>query len=205
MAISDLRFGSLDAELLDKFEESLGHGLPLDYRLFLESSNGGCLSPDAFRSSSLGEIVIVDVLFALDVEPDFDLRTWREECEGELPSNMLVIGGDPFGGLFVLGLETQGVYFWDQAGRLAASSKNGNAYSISRNFSSFMIELTGYTTGEIKGLLGKKLLQNIWHDAGGGKMQEINRSTYSEFLRIGGFQLFRQYALRPAVIRAIWA
>jgi len=189
VAISDLRFGSTDRNILDDFEKSLGSKLPFDYKLFLESSNGGCLSSNTFKVSYLDDTIELDVLFGLGTERDFDLRVWRQEYQDDLPQDKLVIGGDPYGNLFVLGLEKSGIYLWDQIRRFEKSSDIGNAYLVGENFTQFVKKLTQESSDKIVGPLGTKLLQNVWHDAGNGTKQEINRLVYVAFSRVNGFNL----------------
>lgn len=144
------------------------------------------------------DLVIVDVLFGLGVEEDFNLSFWHKECGTELPPRLITIGGDPWGDLIVLNIENSAVYLWDVMRLLTGSSDDRNAFQISSNFDEFIegpLPLRGVTRNwaigpnEAKRLEGKKL-ENVWRlHENKITLQEINRMICFRFSHFEGFRI----------------
>jgi len=189
-------FGSAAPNSLSAFEKLIGWGLPKEYREFLGKWNGGRVVPNGRYVTDLKHEVIIDVLFGLETKPELNLEEWHRMYRDEVPKDVVIVGGDPFGNLFLLSLLDK-VYFWDQMRKFRSSSENANAYLVCEGFERFLkntLTGEGRHSPDIMGPRGPKLIENIWHDAGGGKLQEISRKTYIEFSRHEGFGFFQKAA-----------
>lgn len=140
-------FPSANEDMITAFERKNNWSLPVDYRRFLLSHNGGSPSPPSVCVlKSIKERVLVDMLFGLGhQERDLDIETWMSDFGTELPPGYLIIGN--VGGLlFVLCVQGQetGVLCWDRMGELLKSpdSSSGHMYPVASSFSEFLHSLT---------------------------------------------------------------
>jgi hypothetical protein len=139
---------------LKAFEVDNALSLPLDYRDFLGSHNGGCPSPNACWVDDIGDFVLVDELYGIARDDASDLQFWIEEYGDEMPEGSVIVGGDPGGAMFILGttVDFSGIYFWDHQHWYAGSSEeNGNTFFIAETFSTWiqtLQELPRESTGK---------------------------------------------------------
>lgn len=109
--------GSLDPARLAAFEVALGVTLPDDYRRFLLAHNGGELVPVELVLPGGSEPFssLAGPLFGLNAGPS-PLDEVFENCDGEIPAELLAFAEDVGGNLLCIGIrgERRGqIYFWD--------------------------------------------------------------------------------------------
>jgi hypothetical protein len=121
----------VESEILE-FEQVIGTKLPVQYRQYLLShAVGGTTIPDlAFRITKSGVLnkddpddeVMLGYLLSMDkTSPSnlfeyYDTRNSDEREYPYLPNDMITIGGDPGGGLLLIGIQgtKKGkVFYWD--------------------------------------------------------------------------------------------
>lgn len=125
-----------------EFEAKRQIKLPIDYRTFLLSTNGGCPEPDAFpiRDNPNDSHGLIQQFFSLgSKDEDYDLDENIEVYTERIPVNLLPIATDPGGN--ILCISTHGedfgtVYFWDHSFEGLPSDKPDyhNVYFIAESF-----------------------------------------------------------------------
>jgi hypothetical protein len=183
-------FGFPNPALIKQFELRCGSVLTSDYRVFLLQDNGGHPQAGYCKLLSPPVVIIVDVLFGVGLNRDFDLEYWREEYEDEIPSGYAIIGSDVYGNFLVLNMAdvSTGVLLWDHLRLFGTSSDDMNVYRVAGTFTELAEKLFDDSKpgSAISGHLGPKLLENVWHRSG-NKLQEINRVHYVQFAHFEGF------------------
>ena len=134
---------------VSSLENKLGISLPSDYRQFLFSYNGGgrpdpCLFPIAGNTAD--DHGIVEWLYVINVEDQFDLVDVIEVYEERLPPELLPIAEDPGGNLICLSVSGPNrgkVYFWDHEGegKSGEASTYSNVYYVADSFQAFIDSL----------------------------------------------------------------
>ncbi|MDB6153559.1 MAG: putative glucan synthasis protein [Chthoniobacteraceae bacterium] len=134
-----------DAEIA-AFENTIEGTLPVDYKLFLKSDNGGRPRERLFRLATRNggsEEGLIDYFFALHAGRIGSLkRTWASYND-QLPAGHLPIAADSFGNLIVLklgGPKPGQVYFWDHEGE-EDSPAGANLSPIAGSFAEFIVSL----------------------------------------------------------------
>jgi len=99
-------------------EKRLKHKLPVDYRSFLLSHNGGVPSPPTFApAGATTPTEALNSFLALGGEPGVDdLISFLRIYEARLPAGFVPVAYDAFGNLILLALtgKRRGqVFFWD--------------------------------------------------------------------------------------------
>lgn len=136
MAIRRRRpFGRLSEERLSQFERRLPDPLPDDYRRFLVQSNGAeFIDCPEFEDVQGG--TCLETLFGLHAgPPHFQLDAIRAAFNDSLPDSLLVIGADPYGNYFVIGLsepQRGRVYFADH------EQLRSSLIEVARSFSALL-------------------------------------------------------------------
>jgi len=141
------RNGPLDAARLAAFEAQVGAKLPDEYREFLLTHNGGELSPDELVLPGETEPFssLAGPLFGLHDGPSALDEVW-ENCDGEVPPELLAFAQDVGGNLLCIGIrgESRGrVYFWDHDGADPGADEPGwdNVTPLARSFGAFLNHL----------------------------------------------------------------
>jgi len=102
---------------LNALEDHVGARLPSDYRVFLQTVNGGRPKLRAFDALDGEEGSSVQFFFTLDENaPNYYILKKLDVFFDRIPSGLLPIACDSFGNLVLLdlGAESYGaVYFWD--------------------------------------------------------------------------------------------
>lgn len=133
-------FGHSTKERIEQLEQQYNLRLPVLYRQFLLSMNGGTIDPSSNVSllvPKLGENIELETLYGLDQsERCFDIDAWMREYGQELPPHALLIGDDRLKGFLILICEGEqsGIYYWDDAHNFEQSNDRNNAYLISSDF-----------------------------------------------------------------------
>lgn len=108
---------SCDLDKIKIFEICIGCKLPKDYRLFLQSVNGGIPIHRFFCSVSQDDVCsILSVLFGITSDKNNDLIHAYKRCSGSIPDDMIPIGHDQGGNdllLCVKGSDYGKIYFLD--------------------------------------------------------------------------------------------
>ena len=141
-------FGKLTEKDILEFEEYLGFELPQDYRKFLKEYNGGIpdYNKNCFYIKDLKEETMLDVLYGINIEKNFDLKEWNDEYGCDLLPKMLIIGSDPGGMMIILSSDEKdgGIYLWDHAHEYEQSTEELNSYKIADSFQEFIENLKEY-------------------------------------------------------------
>jgi SMI1-KNR4 cell-wall len=135
-----------EASAVDALEKRLNVTLPDDYKEFLKSSNGAKIIDGYFYVRELEQEILMDVLYGINLKTrTLNLDFWHQEYGDEIPSDSLLIGGDPGGGFILLinDLKNNGIYYYDHSYFFDQSSDENNTYLISRTFSLFLEMLEG--------------------------------------------------------------
>jgi len=114
---------------VSEFETRIGFKLPNIYREFLMTKNGGSCKKKTILLDN-GIEVLCDQLYGLNKIDELDLDFWYQEFGGELPSNCVIIGSDPGGGIYLLikaGSKWQ-VMYYDHQYSFESSSGEENTY-----------------------------------------------------------------------------
>ncbi|MGD6793096.1 SMI1/KNR4 family protein [Metabacillus indicus] len=138
------KYGMADELAIKDFELVIGFSLPVDYRKFLSSYNGGSFKDSSFIVTELNEELQLHVLYGLDVDKGLDLRTWYDEFEEDLIPNSIIIGHDYGSGIILLinDSDFKGVYYWDHSFDFPQSNEEENTYKIADSFEGFLNMLT---------------------------------------------------------------
>jgi hypothetical protein len=127
-------------ESLSRFEQDLGHGLPLGYRGFLTHYNGSRAKPNTVEIPDLALTTAVAEVFALDAENErVNLSSNRRSFRERGHERFLPIAADPHGNWFVMSLvapEPEAVYF-------ARRGAEEVVYPIAPSFAGFLKSLVG--------------------------------------------------------------
>jgi cell wall assembly regulator SMI1 len=140
-----------EMSMIDKMEENIQYKFPEDYRKFLETYNGGFVSPDKIEINHQQGRTTVDILYGimdsssgydhLDLEKNFNSK------KHQIPAGVLPIGHDPGGNYICIALteDKHGqVYFYDHEEPNEESHGNvnwNNLYLVAKSFSDFLSKL----------------------------------------------------------------
>ena len=133
-------------EKILELKELLQLELPSDYTEFLIQTNGGMFEDfDHSFVVSGSEEIEMDVLFGFHEQDSLDLLSWNNEYRRELVNQTVIIGVTLGAGLIIMSCqkEYEGVYLWDDAVELPASTEEECVYRIADNFTSFLEMVNG--------------------------------------------------------------
>jgi cell wall assembly regulator SMI1 len=144
-------FPKTQSEAIDQTEKILGSKLPEDYRKFLETYNGGFISPDKLEINSKQGKTTVDILYGLmDSSSNYDhldlVKNYNNK-KHQIPAGIVAIGNDPGGNYFCIALTDDKygqVYFYDHEESNKDSQGNltwDNLYLVANTFTSFLDKL----------------------------------------------------------------
>lgn len=135
-------FGTLSHERLEAFEQEIGCTLPLNYRTFLLTHNGGMPVPSAFSISDEEGETCINEIYGLHDGPSYArLDEMRQVYRGRISEALLPIGDDSFGNVICLGIAGQHqdkVYFWDHELEFDRESMFDNTTRIADSFADFL-------------------------------------------------------------------
>jgi hypothetical protein len=140
-------FGPVPAATIDAVEKRLGVELPVDYKRFLQTINGGCPEPNSFTVPQRGD-ALVGILYGIRPERiSCDLEYEQEQATlwDPLPAGYIAIGDDPGGSSLLLstrGMDSGCVLFWDRNG-LWVREDGHNTFPVAKSFSEFVESLWG--------------------------------------------------------------
>lgn len=144
MTIAPL-FRPLAPSDISSFESQFGVTLPVQYREFLQRTNGGQPTPSTFEIPNCDDSAKVDLFYGIgSVGDPGDLGTEYEQVREELPAGFLPIARDP-GGNYVLlctTAEQSGeIYYWDANHFFEQSDESADTYWVAKNFDDFLAGL----------------------------------------------------------------
>lgn len=131
-------------------EQRLGISLPVDYRQFLLSINGGQPEPNAFpiRDNPRDTHGLLERLFSLDEQDtNYDILDNAEVFHDRVPADLLPIAFDPGGNLICLAVrgENRGkIYFWDHSDECppGRTPDYHNVYFVANDFNELIENLS---------------------------------------------------------------
>jgi hypothetical protein len=136
---------------IDRFENDHGISLPLAYRRFLRSTNGG--QPHSYTSfviPEVGEEVLLGVLYGIcDGQYGVSLGAMLAEFKDSLPEEYIPIGEDPGGNQLLLTLSgdhKDGIFYWDRVGFLARRADH-SIFRVAANIDEFLDSLQAFKGG----------------------------------------------------------
>lgn len=131
-----------------RVEMRLGISLPLQYREFLRSHNGGRPKPDAFpiADNASDDHGLVDYFLCIKDDDVYNLADWVTDFQNRVPPDLLPIAVDPGGNLICLaiaGQNTGKVYFWDHENEVTEGEtpRYDNVYFVTNSFKDFVDSL----------------------------------------------------------------
>ena len=122
--------------------------LPVDYKEFLVTQNGGRNLSYTFENSikidQIDEVINIETMFGINTGiKNADIEQWTEEYRIDIfeHSIIIIIIGDTIQHGFLLfwqsGDDNEGIYYYDDTYQLEASSDENNAYFLAKSFSEF--------------------------------------------------------------------
>jgi SMI1-KNR4 cell-wall len=132
------------------FENTFGGTFPEDYKLFLQSDNGGRPRERLFRLATRNggtEVGVIDYFFALHGGRLGSLERNLNAYQSQLPAGHLPIAADSFGNLLVLklgGPSPGQVCFWDHEEE-EGSPTSATLFQIADSFGEFVKSLAAET------------------------------------------------------------
>jgi hypothetical protein len=131
-------------------ETILGVQLPVPYKNFLLSHNGGSPKPNRFpfRNSQLDGHGQIDFFLCIKDKDLYNLNTWIKRYKKRVPTDLIPIAVDPGGNLICLTIrgDNQGkLYFWDHEEEADESEQPSykNIYLIANSFNELLSSLSG--------------------------------------------------------------
>lgn len=142
MKVANAEIRTNDLEL---FETQIHLKLPVEYKKFLLTQNGGVPVKGIFQYEGGASGVI---FFGLNVEQHNDLR-WSYDCyKTRIPVGFLPIGSDPGGNLICIDTNKNvPVYFWDHEKETVPVDRS-NVFLIANDFGDFLYSLQEDLGGE---------------------------------------------------------
>ena len=120
--------------------------LPVDYKEFLVTQNGGRNLSYTFENSikidQIDEVINIETMFGINTGiKNADIEQWTEEYRIDIFEHSIIIIGDTIQHGFLLfwqsGDDNEGIYYYDDTYQLEASSDENNAYFLAKSFSEF--------------------------------------------------------------------
>ena len=138
-------FGYAEYENIKLLEKRFDIKLPVDYKEFLVTQNGGRNSSYTFENSikinQIDEVINIDTMFGINTGiKNADIEQWTEEYRNDIFEHSIIIG-DTIQHGFLLFWQScdanEGLYYYDDTYQLEASSDENNAYFLAKTFSEF--------------------------------------------------------------------
>lgn len=138
------KMGSTKLRNIENLEKKYSLSLPIDYKEFLLSTNGGTVEinqANQLAIDGLSEKVVIGVLYGVDTGFEAaNIDFWTDKFKNDLLSETIVIGDSIMNGLFVMicSGEMKGLYYWDDSYHFDTSNDENNIYWIASTFTDFM-------------------------------------------------------------------
>ena len=128
-----------------QLESMLGVSLPIPYRNFLLSHNGGRPKPAGFpiQNNPSDDHGLVDFFLCIKDKDIYNLPTWVKRYKNRIPSELIPIAVDPGGNLVCLAVAGNNigkVHFWDHEEEADEGEipDYGNVYLVADSFDEFL-------------------------------------------------------------------
>ena len=139
-------FGHAEEEDIKLLEKRFDIKLPVDYKEFLVTQNGGRNLSYKFENSikihQIDEVINIDTMFGINtVIKNADIEQWTEEYRNDIFEHSIIIGDTIQHGFLLFwqsGDDNEGFYYYDDTYQLEASNDENNAYYLAKTFSEFM-------------------------------------------------------------------
>ena len=139
-------FGHAEEENIELLEKRFDIKLPVDYKEFLVTQNGGRNLSYNFENSikihQIDEVINIDTMFGINTGiKNADIEQWTEEYCNDIFEHSIIIGDTIQHGFLLFwqsGDENEGLYYYDDTYQLEASSDENNAYFLAKTFSEFI-------------------------------------------------------------------
>lgn len=139
-------FGHAEDENIKLLEKRFAIQLPVDYKEFLVTQNGGRNLSYKFENSikihQIDEVINIDTMFGINTGiKNADIEQWTEEYRNDIFEHSILIGDTIQHGFLLFwqsGDENEGIYYYDDTYQLEASSDENNAYFLAKTFSEFI-------------------------------------------------------------------
>ena len=146
MVLAIQSFGRAEDEDIKLLEKRFDIKLPVDYKEFLVTQNGGRNLSYKFENSikinQIDEIINIDTMFGINTGiTNADIEQWTDEYYTDIFENSIIIGDTIQHGFLIFwgsGDDNEGIYYYDDTYHLAASDDENNAYFLAETFSEFM-------------------------------------------------------------------
>lgn len=139
-------FGHAKEEEIKLLEKRFAIQLPVDYKEYLVTQNGGRNLSYKFENSikinQIDEVINIDTMFGINTGiKNADIEKWTEEYRNDIFEHSIIIGDTIQHGFLLFwqsGDENEGLYYYDDTYQLEASNDENNAYFLAKTFSEFM-------------------------------------------------------------------
>ena len=138
-------FGHAEDENIELLEKRFDIKLPVDYKEFLVTQNGGRNLSYTFENSikidQLDEVINIDTMFGINTGiKNADIEQWTEEYRNDIFEHSIIIGDTLQHGFLLFWQsddDNEGIYYYDDTYQLEVSSDENNAYFLAKTFSEF--------------------------------------------------------------------
>jgi len=140
--VNSNKYGEINLDTLEEFEQNLGTKLPDDYREFLVKHNGGKPIPNVYNIPNNGSSGLHHS-YGLHEHNHTDLREIKETYTNRISDDLLPIFDDDFGNEICIGIRNESynkVFFWIHDKPLGED----DLVKISDSFSEFLDNLYEY-------------------------------------------------------------
>jgi cell wall assembly regulator SMI1 len=130
-------------ESIQALERELGFPLPVDYRHFLATDNGGEPSPSGFVFETNDGPSDSAVRYFLTLDPgggSYNIREFRRRYSDRVPQGLMPIACDSFGNLVLIDLRPTShgtIHFWDHEKESLGDPTWGNVSFVAPSFTAF--------------------------------------------------------------------
>lgn len=139
-------FGHAEYENINLLEKRFDIKLPVDYKEFLVTQNGGRNSSYTFENSikinQIDEVINIDTMFGINTGiKNADIEQWTEEYRNDIFEHSIIIGETIQHGFLIFWQsddDNEGIYYYDDTYQLESSNDEINAYFLAKTFSEFM-------------------------------------------------------------------
>ena len=139
-------FGHAEDEDIKLLEKRFAIQLPVDYKEYLVTQNGGRNSSYKFENSikinQIDEVINIDTMFGINTGiKNADIEQWTEEYRNDIFEHSIIIGDTIQHGFLLFWQsddENEGLYYYDDTYQLESSNDEINAYFLAKTFSEFM-------------------------------------------------------------------
>lgn len=146
MALAIDAFRHAEEEDIKLLEKRFAIQLPVDYKEFLVTQNGGrnisYTFENSIRINQIDEVINIDTMFGINTGiKNADIEQWTEEYRNDIFEHSIIIGDTLQHGFLLFwqsGDDNEGIYYYDDTYQLEASSDENNAYFLAKTFSEFI-------------------------------------------------------------------